>query len=83
MTKIQAYQWLVDRDPRGLGWIANVFFTRGGPHSAANIKAMVALINAGVEIAPMSFTMPYDGLLIDGAYRTPAEMRAMAKGLNP
>lgn len=78
MNKIDAYHWLcaIGKD---VGWIANVFLVSGGKYSAANIQAMVRIIRQGGELGSLSFTMPYEQLLVDGKSMTPAEMRAYSR----
>lgn len=78
MTKMEAYNWLQQRG-RDVGWIANVFLTSGGKHSADNLKAMVRIINQGSDLGSLSFTMPYERLLVDGKAMTPEEMRAYSR----
>ena len=46
-------------------WIANVLFTGCG-RPATRLKALKALVDAGREVAPMQFIMPYEGLMVDG-----------------
>jgi len=70
MTMRKALYWLQDLKNDDVGFIANVFFTnsRCSHHRAKLIQAMVTLIRAGHELSSASFTMPYDGLCVDGSF---------------
>lgn len=72
MTKRDNYKYLSDN---GLGFIANVFFTRSmGGKSAAILKALVKLHKAGCDIGCASFMMPDEELIIDGERFTPQQI---------
>lgn len=77
MNLLEVYRWL-DQQGGDVGWIANVFYTSGGPNRAKTLKSMVSLLQAGHEIGSISFTMPYDQLYLDGKAITPAELRNAA-----
>lgn len=46
------------------GWIANVLLSCRMP--ATRIKNLLNHLKAGREVATLSFTMPYNGFLVDG-----------------
>jgi tryptophan synthase alpha subunit len=77
MTKNEAYRYLAAQD-KATSWIANVFLTAGGANCAASLKALATLVRQGVSVSPLSFTMPYESLLVDGQSMTPAQMRKRA-----
>jgi hypothetical protein len=63
---MRAYQTIVS-DPKytSVRWIANVLLTSCGK-PATKLKALIKLIDAGREVSPLDFIMPYQGLRIDG-----------------
>jgi hypothetical protein len=77
MTKIEAVRYLQDAG-EDLSWIANVFAVGGGKHGATTLKAIASLVRQGHEVSSLSFTMPYEKMLVDGVAKTPAEVREMA-----
>lgn len=81
MTKLEAYRQL-SAAGKETSWIANVFFTRGGAHCAANLKALLTLVRGGRQVSPLPFVMPDERLCVDGAAVTPAGMRALAAAVN-
>lgn len=76
MTKRENYRYLMDN---GLGFIANVFFTRSmGGKSAKILKALVILHKQGCQIGCPSFIMPDEFLIVDGESRKPEQLIGMA-----
>lgn len=68
MTKLQAYRFLSSKDST-TAFIANVIFN-GCSNAAAKLKSMVELVQAGHQLSTTSFTMPYDGIQVDGYWKT-------------
>jgi hypothetical protein len=64
MTKIEAYRVLSNMH-RGIAFVANVIFTRGGQNTAKRLKTMVRLIQTGHELNSAPFSC--DHLTIDGS----------------
>lgn len=67
LTAVQKLIRLVDNDPKysGIKWIVNVLVTGCG-RPASRVKALVALVDAGHDIRPLDFIMPYEGIRVDG-----------------
>jgi hypothetical protein len=63
-----------------MAFIANVFFVGGGPSGTKTLKAIAALLARGYEITTLSFTMPYEFMLVNGDSMTPAQVRELAAG---
>lgn len=68
MTKLNAIRFL-SAQHSDLSFIVNVL-TNGCGNVAAKLKVMVELVEAGHELTTASFVMPYEGICVDGAYKT-------------
>lgn len=58
-------QILTDDRYEGIRWIANVLATSCG-RPTSRLRALVALVDAGREVSPAGFIMPYEALSVDG-----------------
>lgn len=61
----RCYRELSNNYPQPVGFIANVLLTGCG-RPGKRLAALLARVKAGQEVDTLSFTMPYDGFLIDG-----------------
>lgn len=72
ITKAEAIR-VLEQTGRDGSFIANVLSTSGTP---AEVLVMLAgLVRAGRSVSTLSFTMPYEGVVVDGAFVPMATLR--------
>ena len=63
---MKAYTNILSNDKySSIRWIANVIFTGCGKPSQ-RLTSLMKLVDAGREIGVIDFTMPYQGIRVDG-----------------
>lgn len=67
LTTLETLIRKVALDPRydGIRWIVNVL-TTGCGKPVARVRALMALVDAGRDVRPAQFVMPYECLVVDG-----------------
>ena len=67
MNKLDAIRFLSSKST-DLSFIVNVMTNE--TDSAKKLKKLAEIVTAGGEVSTLPFTMPYEGVCINGAFRT-------------